>query len=128
MYSIINFSKLSLALILLFVLSSCATITNQKEIEISATFDEDVQGTCNIKNKRFENDVAVPGSFKVRRSDDSLKYNCIVGDGRKATGEVQSLVEKSKFIPSFLIDFGISDMITDKHRYYPEEFIIKIND
>tara|TARA_B100001027_G_scaffold135604_1_gene94021 strand:- start:813 stop:1199 length:387 start_codon:yes stop_codon:yes gene_type:complete len=128
MYTIINFSKLSLTLILLFSLSSCATVTNQKEIEISAAFDEDVQGTCNFKNKRFENDVTVPGSFKVRRSDDSLKYDCTIDDGRKATGEVQSLVENSKFIPSLLIDFGISDMITDKHRYYPEELTIKIND
>ena len=128
MYLKTIFSKLSWTLTLLFVLNSCATVTNEKEIEIRAAFDEDVQGTCNFKNKRFENDVHVPGSFNLRRSDDSLKYDCIIDDGRKATGEVQSLVEKSKFIPSLLIDFGISDMITDKHRYYPEEFTIKIND
>ena len=112
----------------MLILASCATILNEREIDLKVSFDDDIAGTCNFKNKRSEANVNVPGTFKIRRSDDALKYECSTDDGRIAIGEIESLVEKKKFIPSFLLDLGISDMITDKHRFYPAENTIYINE
>ena len=120
--------KLITISILTLILVSCATVLNEREIDLKVSFNDGITGSCYFKNKRSEKEVSIPGSFKIRRSDDPLKYECSTDDGRTVNGAIESLVEKKKFIPSFLLDLGISDMITDKHRYYPENNIIKIDE
>jgi len=64
----------------------------------------------------------------IRRSDDSLVYNCTTTDGMKVIGEVKSEIEGAKMAASVLFwDLGITDAITDKHRTYQRSTIIPVS-
>jgi len=86
-------------------------------------------GKCTLKNKRglWETDVPTTNAVMIRRSDDVLTYECETLDGREAVGSVKSEVEGGKMTASVLLfDLGITDAITDKHRGYQPEVIIKV--
>ena len=70
----------------------------------------------------------VPGNFNIRRSDDSLRFDCTTDDGKKGFGSIASSIEGAKLGASVLFfDLGITDAITDKHRTYTPSFVIPVN-
>ena len=68
----------------------------------------------------------MPGQVQVRRSDDSLQYNCSTSDGRTAFGAIQSEWGAKQLASAVFLDFGIVDAITDKHRQYTASFVVPI--
>ena len=110
--------KLVFAMAAIFSLSGCATIVNDSHIPLTVSFSDGSTGQCNFHNKRGSWSSQIPTStIMIRRSDDSLDYDCTTEDGRKATGFIRSEMEGGKLAASVvLLDFGITDSITDKHR------------
>lgn len=66
----------------------------------------------------------IPTTISVRKSDDALTYECKTDDGREAVGAIPSRMGGKIIASAVFIDFGITDAITDKHREYPESFVI----
>lgn len=63
----------------------------------------------------------------IRRSDDSLIYNCETEDGRRSNGSIISEIESGKLAASIIFwDLGITDAITDKHRTYQGNIVIPV--
>jgi hypothetical protein len=63
----------------------------------------------------------------IRRSDDSLQYDCLTADGRQAVGAIRSEIEAEKIGASVLfLDLGITDAITDKHRRYADNVVVPV--
>ena len=120
------FKIISSSLILLF-LTSCATIVNDAEVPVTLSFSDGSSGSCNLSNKRAQYQVDVPGTHRVRRSDDALKYNCKTDGGKTAFGSIPSEMEGAKLAGSVVFfDLGITDSITDKHRTYTPNFTIPV--
>jgi hypothetical protein len=113
---------------LLFMLSGCATIVNDSNIPLNFSFSDGTTGHCVFMNKRGTWESDMPASnVLIRRSDDVLIYNCETKDGQLISGSVKSEIEGGKLAASvFLLDFGITDAITDKHRKYQNNTIINI--
>lgn len=110
------------------LLSGCATIVNDANIPLAVSFSDGCSGECTFKNKRgaWMSDIPNPGVM-IRRSDDSLLYDCETEDGRKANGFVASEIEGGKLAASILFwDLGITDAITDKHRTYQNTIVIPV--
>ena len=81
----------------------------------------------NIENKRISIQATIPGTTQIRRSDDSLRFNCKTKSGKQAFGSIPSEIEGAKLGASVLfIDLGITDAITDKHREYPASFVVPV--
>nr|VFJ47096.1 MAG: hypothetical protein BECKDK2373C_GA0170839_101711 [Candidatus Kentron sp. DK]VFJ61012.1 MAG: hypothetical protein BECKDK2373B_GA0170837_109712 [Candidatus Kentron sp. DK] len=110
-----------------FLVIGCATIVNDPMIPVTATFSDGSGGKCEFQNKRGLWNSDIPGTAMIRRSDDPLVYRCETEDGRKATGSFVSKIEGEKLGASVLfLDLGITDAITDKHRYYQGNVVIPI--
>jgi hypothetical protein len=63
----------------------------------------------------------------IRRSDDSLTYDCETEDGREIAGSIRSEMEGEKLAASVMFfDLGITDSITDMHRTYQGNVVIPI--
>jgi hypothetical protein len=108
--------------------TGCATIVNDANIPLAVSFSDGCEGQCTFKNKRgvWESDIPTPGVL-IRRSDDSLLYECMTEDGRKVNGTVTSEVEGGKLAASIIFwDLGITDAITDKHRTYQRTIVIPV--
>ncbi|MGB5259831.1 MAG: hypothetical protein WBO34_04835 [Gammaproteobacteria bacterium] len=120
--------KLVFAMTAILALSACATIVNDSHIPLTVSFSDSSSGQCNSKNKRGAWTSQIPTStVLIRRSDDSLEYDCTTEDGRKATGIIQSEMEGGKLAASVVFfDLGITDAITDKHRTYQGNIVIPI--
>jgi hypothetical protein len=109
------------------VLGGCATIVNDANIPVTASFSDGSEGTCEFTNKRGMWNLNMPGTAMIRRSDDALMYRCETEDGRKASGSVESEMEGAKLGASVLFfDLGITDAITDKHRTYQGNITIPV--
>lgn len=117
---------ISLAIISLFI-TSCATITNDPMTPINMSFSDNSNGTCYLDNKRGSWTTNLPGQVYVRRSDDALKFRCETEDGRESFGSIPSEMGAKIVASALLLDFGITDAITDKHREYPLSYVIPIN-
>ena len=116
-----------IALSLMMMVSSCATIVNDALTPIALSFSDGSSGRCGLTNKRAAYDVDIPGTENVRRSDDPLKYDCQSKNGKRGVGAIPSTIEGAKLGASVLfIDLGITDAITDKHRTYPKSFVIPL--
>ena len=126
-----EFKKKAFTLIVLsagILLSGCATIVNDANIPLAVSFSDGCSGECTFKNKRgaWMSDIPNPGVM-IRRSDDSLIYNCETEDGRVANGLVASEIEGGKLAASIIFwDLGITDAITDKHRTYQRTVVIQV--
>ena len=118
-----------IALILFgLILTSCATIVNDPTVPVSLSFSDGSSGTCKLNNKRASYSVNIPSTTMVRRSDDSLRFDCESKNGKKGYGSIPSGMEGGKVAASvFFWDLGITDAITDKARTYPPSFVIPIN-
>ncbi|MDC0379901.1 hypothetical protein OAM79_05355 [Litorivicinus sp.] len=109
------------------LLGGCATIVNDANIPVTASFSDGSEGTCEFQNKRGLWVSDIPGTPMIRRSDDPLIYRCETADGRKATGSIESGIEGEKLAGSvFFFDLGITDSITDKHRTYQGNITIPV--
>ena len=109
-------------------LTSCATIVNDPNVPVALSFSDGSNGTCQLSNKRVSLTQRVPGTAMVRRSDDSLRYNCKTDSGKKGFGSIPSEMEGGKMAASVVFfDLGITDAITDKHRTYTPSFVIPVN-
>jgi len=110
------------------LLSGCATIVNDANIPLAFSFSDGSAGKCTFKNKRGVWQSTIPTSgVLIRRSDDSLIYDCETNDGREVTGLVRSEMEGAKLGASVVFfDLGITDAITDKHRTYQGNVTIPI--
>ena len=119
--------KISSLLLILLFLTSCATIVNDAEVPVTLSFSDGSSGSCNLSNKRAQYQVELPGTHRVRRSDDALKYNCKTDGGKTAFGSIPSEMEGAKLAGSVVFfDLGITDSITDKHRTYTPNFTIPV--
>ncbi len=119
--------KIILTLTSIIFLTSCATIVNDPNTPVSLSFSDGSTGSCNISNKRITMTVEVPSTAQVRRSDDSLRYDCKTADGKTGVGSIPSEIESGKLAGSVVFfDLGITDSITDKHRTYAKSFVIPV--
>ena len=119
--------KISSSILILLFLTSCATIVNDAEVPVTLSFSDGSSGSCNLSNKRAQYQVDVPGTHRVRRSDDALKFNCKTDGGKTAFGSIPSEMEGAKLAGSVIFfDLGITDSITDKHRTYTPNFTIPV--
>jgi uncharacterized protein YceK len=109
------------------VLSGCASIVNDSNIPVTASFSDGSNGECHFQNKRGAWSADMPGTVLIRRSDDALIYRCETQDGRNTTGSIVSEIEGAKFGASVIfMDLGITDAITDKHRTYQHNIVIPV--
>ena len=114
------------SIVSVMLLPACATLTNAPNVPIQLSFLGGETGTCTLINKRGEWRVGVPSRVELRRSDDSLSYDCQTDNGKKAFGYIESGVDSVKSVTSFIyIDLGVTDAVTDMHRTYPEKFVIQ---
>ena len=104
----------------------CATLTEDAMTPIAFSFSDGSSGECQLQNKRGAWSTQVPAVIDIRKSDDSLKYQCETKDGRKATGAIPSEMGAKIIASAVFIDFGITDAITDKHRKYAANWVIPI--
>ena len=110
------------------LLASCATIVNDPNVPISLSFSDGSDGECRLSNKRVSLSGKVPGTFMVRRSDDSLRVECTTKSGKKGFVSIPSEMEGAKLAGSIVFfDLGITDSITDKHRTYTSNFVVPVN-
>ena len=117
-----------LVVISTMLLASCATIVNDANVPVSLAFSDGSNGTCTMTNKRGSWSGNVPGTFSIRRSDDTLQYNCKTESGKTGIGGIASSMEGARLGASVLFfDLGITDAITDKHRTYAQSFVIPVN-
>ena len=119
--------KVASSILILLLLTSCATIVNDAEVPVTLSFSDGSSGSCNLSNKRAQYQVEVPGTHRIRRSDDALKYDCKTAGGKTAFGSIPSEMEGAKLAGSVVFfDLGITDSITDKHRTYTPNFTIPV--
>ncbi len=107
-------------------LAGCATLTSDANTPVALSFSDGSEGSCTLSNKRGVWSAELPSTVSIRRSDDTLKYECETADGRKAVGGIPSEMGGKIIASAVFLDFGIVDAITDKHRKYPASFVIPI--
>lgn len=110
----------------LLAISGCATLTNDENVPVALSFSSGASGVCNLANKRQSQQVKVPSTVSIRRSDDNLQYSCKTSNGKDAFGAIPSTMGGKIVASAVFLDFGIVDAITDKHREYPASFVIPI--
>ena len=118
--------KILYTIVVLTFLTSCASIVNDPDVPVTLSFSDGSSGTCKLSNKRAQYEVDIPGTQMVRRSDDSLRYDCKTENGKTSFGSIPSEIEDAKLAGSVLIDLGITDSITDKHRTYTPNFVVPV--
>ena len=107
-------------------LSGCATLTTDAMQPVAFSFSNGDEGYCEFENKRGRWDAELPDVVDIRRSDDLLRYECETETGATAKGTIASSVGAKIVASAVFIDFGITDAITDKHRSYPDSFVIPV--
>ena len=90
------------------------------------SFSDGSNGSVQLRNKRGSWDYQLPSTVSVRKSDDVLQYTAKTNDGRTATGSISSRMGGKIVASAVFLDFGIVDAITDKHREYPDSYVIPI--
>ena len=118
--------KLCITSLSVLLLASCASIVNDANVPVTLSFSDGSSGNCKLNNKRAAYNFEVPGTTMVRRSDDPLRFDCKTKSGKEAYGSIPSEIEGEKLAGSVLIDLGITDSITDKHRTYTPNFVVPV--
>lgn len=106
--------------------AGCASLTNDAMTPVAFSFSNGGYGECEFSNKRGSWSSSVPAVVSIRRSDDVLKYRCKTDEGQEVTGSIQSTMGGKIVASAVFLDFGIVDSITDKHREYPDSYVIPI--
>jgi hypothetical protein len=104
----------------------CATLTEDSNDQIAMSLSDGSSGSVQLRNKRGSWHYQLPSTVSVRKSDDPLQYTAKTNDGRLATGSIPSRMGGKIVASALFLDFGIVDAITDKHREYPESYVIPI--
>jgi len=115
-----------LIILILPIVYSCASLTNDAYVPISLSFSDGSHGECELENKRYTEIAYIPGTPMVRRSDDGLRFKCKTRNGNKAYGVIPSTIGAKILASAVFLDFGITDAITDKHREYPASYVIPV--
>lgn len=115
-----------LVIVAVATLAGCATLTNDSHTPIAISLSDGSSGSCTLANKRGVWTAELPTTISIRRSDDVLKYDCKTEDGRTAKGFIPSAIGAKIVASAVFLDFGIVDAITDKHRKYPDSYVIPI--
>ena len=105
----------------IFLAGGCATLSNEAHIPVAFTAPQcQTEMQCTATNKRGSWDFIPPETVMIRRSDDTLQVQCTApGAKRTLKHAVSSEMEHAKMAASiFMLDLGITDAITDKHRVY----------
>lgn len=68
----------------------------------------------------------LPSTVMVRRSDDVLKIECEGPNGNEYQEAVPSRLQGKFYVGALILDLGIVDSTTDKHREYPYEVVIDL--
>ena len=110
----------------LSLMSGCATMVNDANVPIAFSFSDGSAGNCSLTNKRGAWREQIPATVQIRRSDDSLKYDCETSDGREAVGFIESTMGAEIVASAVFLDFGIVDASTDKHRNYVSSYVIPV--
>lgn len=118
--------KIAFTILALSFISACATLTEDAMTPIAMSFSDGSDGECKLENKRGIWSAELPTTVSIRKSDDGLKYTCKTQDGREAVGIIPSEMGAKIIASAVFLDFGITDAITDKHRQYPESFVIPV--
>jgi hypothetical protein len=120
-------SRFFVMAIALVALSGCASITNDSHQPVALSFSDGSEGKCKLWNKReVYDEVSIPSTTMIRRSDDLLQYDCASKSGKKGVGGIPSTMGGKIVASAVFLDFGIVDSITDKHREYPQSFVIPV--
>ena len=106
--------------------AGCATLTEDAMTPIAFSFSNGENGSCKLQNKRGSWSADIPGTIRVRKSDDALQYDCTTDSGATAFGAIPSEMGGKIIASAVFLDFGITDAITDKHRKYPVSFVIPV--
>ncbi len=109
-----------------FGVAGCATLTNDAMTPVALSFSHGGYGSCDLSNKRGAWSTSVPAVVSVRRSDDVLQYRCRTDEGQEVNGALQSRMGGKIVASAVFLDFGIVDAITDKHREYPDSYVIPV--
>lgn len=107
----------------LFVIG-CATLTEDAMTPVALSFSDGSEGKCILQNKRGVWKAELPETIYIRKSDDGLKYDCENEKGVEAVGIIPSTMGAKIVASAVFLDLGITDAITDKHRKYPDSFVI----
>ena len=119
--------KRTILLCFIILQAACASIVNDANIPITASFSDGSAGKCVFRNKRGSWPSPIPNTVMIRRSDDALFYDCESEDGRDSDGSIASEIEGAKLAGSVIFfDLGITDSITDKHRTYQGNIVIPL--
>lgn len=119
--------KKTILLCFIILQAACASIVNDPNIPVAASFSDGSAGKCVFRNKRGVWTSDIPNTLMIRRSDDALIYDCESEDGRDADGSIVSEMEGAKLAASVVFfDLGITDAITDKHRTYQGHIVIPL--
>ena len=110
------------------VITGCATVMNDahQQIKFKAPGCKGKGAVCTVSNKRGLWHVDVPGTAMIRRSDDVLNIECEDQDGNEYQEAVASRLQGKFYAGALILDLGIADSITDKHREYPAEIVIDL--
>jgi hypothetical protein len=111
---------------LAILLTGCATLTEDAMTPITFTFSDGSNGACNLSNKRGVWTTPVPGTVMIRKSDDTLKFDCKTENGDNPVGGIPSTMGAKIVASALFLDFGITDAITDKHRQYAASWVVPI--
>lgn len=117
---------LALMCIAIVTLSSCGTLTNDAMTPIAVSFSDGSSGNVTLKNKRGVWQADIPSVVEVRRSDDALQYTAKNTQGKVVEGIIPSTMGAKIALSALFLDYGIVDAITDKHREYPQSYVIPI--
>ena len=112
----------------LMIPAGCSSIINDPHVPVTLSFSDNSRGSCVIKNKRFSENISIPGTHQVGRSYDALVFDCPTDDGRIAHGSIPSHIDgiiAGNILIGGIIGAAI-DAETDNHRKYPPAFVIPV--
>ena len=115
---------------LLPLFAGCATITNDahQPVAFKAPGCKKDAVPCTARNKRGVYTFDVPETVSIRRSDDQLHIDCVDEQGQRHSESIGSRMGGKIVASAVFLDFGIVDGITDKHREYPSQVVLRICD
>ena len=110
--------------------TGCASLTNDPNQPVAFKAPGCQKGavSCTARNKRGSWDFTVPATVQIRRSDDNLLVEREGPDGQGHTESVPSRMGGKIVASAVMLDFGITDSITDMHREYPAQVVMQICD
>ena len=107
------------------LLAGCGTLINHPTQPVEFTLPHcpaRVDVACEAQNKRGHWEFSPPATLEIARSDDALQVSCTVNDRPERAGvrSVDSRIGIEMAFSVLLLDGGVTDWYTDRHRHYPK--------